>query len=102
MQMNLSSRGGVLWPLALAVIFFSIPVLLALQYPSSFWMGTDNETLGLADALNMAYRLADREMYEAVGMTFPRRMPSRPTTMFDEAAEPPLWPMAPFSEVTRG
>src|SRR6202011_4838383 len=75
MQMNLSSRGGVLWPLALAVIFFSIPVLLALQYPSSFWMGTDNETLGLADAFNMAYRLADREMYEAVGMTFHPAVP---------------------------
>jgi hypothetical protein len=33
-------------------------------------MVTDYETLGLADALNMAYRLADRQMYEAVGMSY--------------------------------
>ena len=72
MQMNLSSRGGVLWPLALAVIFFSIPVLLALQYPSSFWMGTDNETLGLADALGgrppEAVFLAVKAMHTAVAL----------------------------------
>jgi hypothetical protein len=73
--MNCKSRGVGFWPLALAVIFFSIPVLLALLYPSSFWMGTDNETLGLADALNMAYRLADRQMYEAVGMTYHPAVP---------------------------
>jgi hypothetical protein len=33
-------------------------------------MVTDYEPLGLADALNMAYRLADRQMYEAVGMAY--------------------------------
>jgi hypothetical protein len=59
-----------LWPLALAVVFFLICTLLALAYPSSFWMVTDYEPLGLADALNMAYRLADRQMYEAVGMSY--------------------------------
>jgi hypothetical protein len=59
-----------LWPLALAVLFFSIPTVLAFLYPSSFWMVTDYEPLGLADALNMAYRLADRQMYEAVGMAY--------------------------------
>jgi hypothetical protein len=45
-------------------------MLLAFSYPSSFWMVTDYEPLGLADALNMAYRLADRQMYEAVGMAY--------------------------------
>jgi hypothetical protein len=38
-------------------------------------MVTDNETLGLADALNMAYRLADRQMYEAVGMGYHPAVP---------------------------
>jgi hypothetical protein len=33
-------------------------------------MVTDYEPLGLADALNMAYRLGDRQMYEAVGMAY--------------------------------
>ena len=47
------------WPLFLAIAFFLIPVLAAVSYPISFWLGTDYETLGLADALNLAYRLAD-------------------------------------------
>ena len=68
--MNLVSRKGALWPLAFAVVFFSIPTLLAVSYPSSFWMVTDYEPLGLADALNMAYRLADRQMYDANGMAY--------------------------------
>jgi hypothetical protein len=68
--MNLTPRGEALWPLVLAFVFFLICTLLALAYPSSFWMVTDYEPLGLADALNMAYRLADRQMYEAVGMSY--------------------------------
>src|SRR5260221_13608561 len=68
--MNFDLRGGAFWPLALAVVFFSVCMLLAFSYPTSFWMVTDYEPLGLADALNMAYRLADRQMYEAVGMAY--------------------------------
>src|SRR5260370_9030089 len=68
--MKIGSRGGALWPSVLAVVFFSISILLAFSYPSSFWMVTDYEPLGLADALNMAYRLADLQMYEAVGVSY--------------------------------
>jgi hypothetical protein len=68
--MKVGLRGGNFWPLAFAAIFFSISIALAFSYPSSFWMNTDYEPLGLADALNMAYRLADRQMYEAVGMAY--------------------------------
>jgi hypothetical protein len=56
------------WPLVLAAIFFSIPPLLFYFYPYSFWAGTDYEPLGLADALNMAYRIADHRMYSAIAM----------------------------------
>ncbi len=52
--MNFDLRGGAFWPLALAVVFFSVCMLLAFSYPTSFWMVTDYEPLGLADALNMA------------------------------------------------
>jgi hypothetical protein len=58
------------WPLLLAVTFFLIPVFVAISYPISFWISTDYETLGLADALNLAYRLADRKMYVATGMAY--------------------------------
>ena len=58
------------WPLFLAIAFFLIPVLAAVSYPISFWLGTDYETLGLADALNLAYRLADWKMYPANGMAY--------------------------------
>jgi hypothetical protein len=58
------------WSLISAVVFFSIPILLAFSYPSSFWMVTDNEPHGLANALNMAYRLADLQMYQADGMAY--------------------------------
>ena len=58
------------WPLFLAIAFFLIPVLAASSYPISFWLGTDYETLGLADALNLAYRLADWKMYPANGMAY--------------------------------
>jgi hypothetical protein len=69
-QMNFGSRRLLSWPLVLAVVFFSIPILLAVSYPTSFWSVTDYETLGLADALNLAYRLADWEMYKAVGISY--------------------------------
>jgi hypothetical protein len=63
--MNPDPRRWSWWPLMLAAIFFSIPVLLFHWYPDSFWVGNDYETLGLADALNMAYRIADHRMYSA-------------------------------------
>jgi len=62
-------RSAWLWPLILAVAFFLIPTLLNHAYPASFWAVTDYETLGLADALNMAYRLADLQQYKAAGLT---------------------------------
>jgi len=55
-------------PVAFAILFFSIPPTLFWLYPSSFWAITDYEPLGLADALNFAYRLADRRMYPARGL----------------------------------
>src|SRR6267143_5770041 len=69
-QMNLDLRRLLSWPLVLAVVFFAIPIFLAVSYPSSFWSVTDYETLGLADALNLAYRLADWQMYKAVGISY--------------------------------
>ena len=56
------------WPLAFAILFLSLPPILFAFYPSSFWANTDYEQLGLADAMNLAYRLADRHMYPARGM----------------------------------
>jgi hypothetical protein len=57
------------WPLLLAVVFFFIPVVLFFSYPIGFWNSTDNEPFGLANALNMAYRLADFRLYPAPGLT---------------------------------
>ena len=59
-----------LWsgPLAFAVLFTAVPPLLFYSHPSSFWANTDYEPLGLGDALNLAYRLADFRMYPAIGM----------------------------------
>jgi hypothetical protein len=57
-------------PLMLAAVFFAIPVTLFILYPSSFWMVSDNEPHGLANALNMAYRLSDLKMYPAVGLSY--------------------------------
>jgi hypothetical protein len=57
-------------PLILAGIFFALPVGLFVLYPTSFWLVSDNEPHGLADALNMAYRLADFEMYPALGLSY--------------------------------
>jgi hypothetical protein len=63
--MNPDLRRWSWWPFVLAAIFFSIPPLLFHWYPSSFWTGNDYAPLGLADALNMAYRIADHRMYSA-------------------------------------
>jgi hypothetical protein len=53
----------------LAAGFFLIPIVLFSLYPIGFWSSTDYEPLGLANALNMAYRLADLRLYAAEGMT---------------------------------
>jgi hypothetical protein len=57
-------------PLILAIVFFAIPTLLFFLYPTSLWRVTDNETVGLGNAINMAYRLADRTFYPAPGITW--------------------------------
>jgi hypothetical protein len=67
-QMNSGRRGRLIWPLVLAGVFFFIPVTLFFTYPFGFWSSTDYEPLGLADALNMAYRLGDVRLYPAEGM----------------------------------
>ena len=68
MKFNLRSLPS--WPLLLAIAFFLIPVLLVAAYPSSLWLGNDYAPHGLADALNLAYRLADWKMYVATGMAY--------------------------------
>jgi hypothetical protein len=57
------------WPFIFAASFFLIPIVLFSVYPIGFWSSTDYEPLGLANALNMAYRLADLRLYAAEGMT---------------------------------
>src|SRR3954452_13470039 len=69
-QMKSGLRNLLSWPLLLAIAFFLTPVLLAATYPGSFWLGNDYEPLGLADALNLAYRLGDGKMYMATGMAY--------------------------------
>ena len=49
--------------------FFCIPPVLFHLYPVGFWSSTDTEPLGLANALNIAYRLGDLRFYVAEGMT---------------------------------
>ena len=56
-------------PSTLAIAFVPIPLILALLYPVSFWAMTDYEPHSLANALNLAYRLADLKMYMAMGMS---------------------------------
>jgi hypothetical protein len=68
-HMNSGRYRTVVWPLLLAAGFFCIPPVLFYLYPFGFWSSTDYEPLGLADALNMAYRLADVRLYPAEGMT---------------------------------
>ena len=68
--MNIDRRKFQLWPLIMAAVFFFIPVALFFTYPIGLWSsGSDNEPLGLANALNMAYRLADFRMYPANSMS---------------------------------
>ena len=57
-------------PSSLAIAFMPIPLILALLYPASFWAMTDYEPHSLANALNMAYRLADLKMYTPLGMSY--------------------------------
>jgi hypothetical protein len=68
-RMNTSLQKSLFWPSFFAACFFLIPTILAILYPISFWLGNDYEPLGLANAMNMAFRLADFRMYPAVGMT---------------------------------
>jgi len=56
-------------PSTLAIVFIPIPLILALLYPASFWAMGDYEPHSLANALNLAYRLADLKMYMAMGMS---------------------------------
>ena len=44
----------------------AVPPLLFHFYPIPFWTAGEPEMLGLADALNLAYRLADLKMYSAL------------------------------------
>jgi hypothetical protein len=67
--MNSGTQRSLVWSLLLAAGFFCIPPVLFYLYPFGFWSSTDYEPLGLADALNMAYRLADLRLYPAEGMT---------------------------------
>jgi hypothetical protein len=67
--MTSARPSSLIWPLIMAAAFFSIPVVLFSAYPVGFWSSTDYEPLGLADALNMAYRLGDLTLYPAEGMT---------------------------------
>ena len=67
--MKFCERKFLLWPLVLAAVLFLVPVGLFFAYPVGFWSSTDNEPLGLANALNLAYRLSDFRMYPAIGLT---------------------------------
>ena len=57
-------------PSILAIAFVPIPLIFALLYPVSFWAMSDYEPHSLANALNMAYRLADLKMYTPLGMSY--------------------------------
>ena len=61
--MNFGRRGSPIWPFILTGVFFLIPVILFSAYPVGFWSSTDNEPVGLASAINMAYRLVDFRIY---------------------------------------
>jgi hypothetical protein len=66
--MKYSEHTILLYSSLLAAGFFFIPLVLFAVFPIGFWNFTDNETLGLANALNLAYRLADFRMYPAPGL----------------------------------
>jgi hypothetical protein len=61
--MNLERRRFSWWPCILALLFFLIPLLLFYSYPSPIWAGNEYQWEGLGDGLNMAYRLADHQLY---------------------------------------
>lgn len=67
--MNFNLLGLLSKPLTLAILFFAIPPALAILFPFSLWSGSDYELLSLANALNMAYRLADFKLYAALGLS---------------------------------
>lgn len=62
-----ANRGWLL-PSLFALPFIAVPPLLFHFYPIPFWTAGEPEMLGLADALNLAYRLADLKMYSALIM----------------------------------
>ena len=66
--MKFEFRKLLSWPLAFAILFVAIPPLLFYSHPSSFWANTDYEPLGLGNALNLAYRIADLRIYPAIGL----------------------------------
>ena len=68
-HMDIGGRSRLVWPCIFAASFFFIPIILLFAYPIGFWCSTDNEPVGLANALNMAYRLSDLRLYPAEGMT---------------------------------
>ena len=55
-------------PLGLAAFFLAIPPLIFSLRPIPFWTAGEPEMIGLGNALNLAYRLADLKMYSAIGM----------------------------------
>jgi hypothetical protein len=66
--MNRELRRPWSWPIAFAIVFFPLPVLLSHIYPSSLWANNDYATEAVAHALNMAYRIADHRLYFARGL----------------------------------
>ncbi len=55
-------------PSVFALLFVAVPPLLFRFYPIPFWTAGEAELIGLGDALNLAYRIADIRMYSAIGM----------------------------------
>lgn len=70
MKLKFALPGFLYRPSTLAVAFIPIPLTLILLYPASFWAMTDYEPHSLANALNMAYRLADLKMHTSLGMSY--------------------------------
>ena len=65
--MSLPNRGWLL-PSLFALPFVAVPPLLFYFYPVPFWTAGEAEWIGLGDALNLAYRIADLKMYSALGL----------------------------------
>jgi hypothetical protein len=62
------SRSWLL-PLVFALLFVAVPPLLFRFYPVPFWTAGEAEWMGLGDAMNLAYRIADLKMYSALGLS---------------------------------